>query len=88
MNGLTSSTMSSRLITSRLCLSGHICQSLPGGRSLFRLQHRRLQVSGRHDSAHPTQPPVPLRVLHRPHQQETAFRVHVFPKGKDEGKDA
>lgn len=64
--------------------AGHICQPVSGGRPLFRLQHRRLQVSGWHDSAHPAQPEDTLRLLHRSHQQETTFCLHLLPKGEDE----
>lgn len=66
--------------------SGHICQPVSGGRSVFRLQHWWLQVSGWHDSAYPTQPEVALRLLYCSHQQETTFCVHLLPKGKDEKK--
>lgn len=62
--------------------TGHICQPVSGGRHVFCLQHRWLQVSGRHDSAHPAQPEVPLCVLHGSHQQETTVCLHLFPEGE------
>lgn len=65
---------------------GHFCQSVSGGRSLFRLQHRRLQVLGRHDSAHSAQPQVALRLLHCPHQQEASLRLHLCPEGEQESR--
>lgn len=76
---------SDRLCDSSFCVSfvtGHICQPFSGGRYVLCLQHWRLQVSGWYDSAYPTQPEIPLCILYCSHQQETAFCLHLFPKGE------
>lgn len=70
---------------SSFCISsvtGHICQPVSGGRYVLCLQHWRLQVSGWHDSAYPTQPEIPLCILYCSHQQETTFCLHLFSKGE------
>lgn len=66
------------------CVTGYICEPFTSRWPLLCLQHRWLQVPGRHDPAHSFEPALSLRLLYSTHQQETAFRLHILPEGTNE----